>query len=290
VPLLRQAGHEVAGHARSAERARRVEALGAVPVQGDTDDPDTLARLVTGHDAVLDLRVAVPPASRAALPGAWREYVRLRDDAAGTLVDAALRAGVPRVVHDTVTMVYADGGNAVLDEDSPVDAPGPLASNLATERHLARFTSAGGVGVVLRCGQFYGPDDEFSRQVMASARRGVVPVLGAPEAWHSAVHVDDVGHALVHALQVPAGVYDVVDRPVRRAELLRILADAAGVRRVRGLPRWSTVVAGAPVRALARSQRVSSARFEALGWRPTVPDRREGWVRAFAAARGGPGR
>lgn len=283
VPLLVAAGHEVRGHARSDRSARLLEAMEAEPVRVDSDDPAGLDSLVAGSDCVVDLRVSIPPASRAALPGAWREYARLRDQAAGALVDAALRAEVPRVVHDTVTMVYADGGDAILDESSPVDAPGPLASNLACERHLARVTEAGGVGVVLRFGQFYGPDDVFSRELVRSARRGWVPVIGRPEAWSSAIHTHDVGHAVVRALSVPPGVYNVVDdEPLRRRELLAVLGDAAG-RPVRGLPQWTAQLGGAAVRALARSQRVTAERFRATGWRPTVPSRRQGWPAGFAA-------
>jgi hypothetical protein len=38
------------------------------------------------------------------------------------------------------------------------------------------------------------------------------------------------------------------------------------------------------VRAIARSQRVSAAKFRALGWQPAVPSRRQGWPRAFREA------
>lgn len=286
IPLFVAAGHEVLGHARSDSGAALLSSLEATPVRADPDDTDALRRLLTGSDAVVDLRVAIPSASRAAFPWAWREYARLRDDAAARLVDAALQADVPRVVHDTVTMVYADGGESELDENSPVDARGPLAANLAAERHLARFTEAGGTGVALRFGQFYGPDDEFSREFMTAARRGRALISGRPEAWSSAFHTADVGAALLVALTAPAGIYNVVDdEPLRRRDLLELLAQAAGRQRLRPYPTWMTSVASAPVRALARSHRVTAARFRALGWQPTVPSRRAGWPAAFQADR-----
>lgn len=283
VPLFVEAGHQVDAHVRSESGAASMATVGARPVRADIENTGELARLLTGSEAVVDLRVAIPPASRAALPWAWRDYVHLRDVEAGRVVDAAVAAGVPRVVHDTVTMVYADGGDRVLDEESTLDAPGPLAANLAAERHLARLTAAGGAGVALRFGQFYGPSDAFSAALMRSARRGRVPLVGASQGWTSAIHTDDVGHALLMALEAPAGIYNVVDdEPLRRQELVALLAGAAGVERVRTLPAWASTLAPGPVRALARSHRVTAARYRDLGWRPTVPSRRQGWPQAFA--------
>jgi nucleoside-diphosphate-sugar epimerase len=285
LPVLSAAGHEVHGHARTDERAAAVAALGATPVRGDTDDPAALQHLITGADAVIDLRVAIPSSSRAAVPWAWREYTRLRATGAGRLVDAAVAVGVPRLVRDTVTMVYADGADRLLDESSPVMAPGALEANLVAERHLARFTAAGGTGVTLRFGGFYGSDDEFSRELIAGARRGRTMIVGAPDAWTSAIHTDDVGSALLAALTAPAGVYNVVDdEPLRRRDLLAVLAAAAGVPGVNPLPTWIVRTAAAPVRALTRSQRVTAERFRTLGWRPTVPSRRQGWPQAFERA------
>ena len=283
IPVLVAAGHDVFGHARTDSAAAAVAVLGDTPVRADTDDPDELRAMLTGADAVVDLRVAIPPATRAALPLAWREYARLRDTGTGLVVDAALRAGVQRVIHDTVTMVYADGGDAQLDEDSPVDATGALVANLAAERHLARLSAAGGTGVALRFAQFYGPDDRFSRELMSAARRGRALLAGRPEGWTSALHTDDVGQAVLVALTAPAGFYNVVDdEPLRRRDVLDLLAQSAA-RTVRPFPAWTSSLASAPVRALARSQRVSAARFRALGWRPSVPSRRQGWPEAFAA-------
>lgn len=283
VPELVAAGHEVIGHARSLLGAVALVRTGARAVRGDADDPPTLRSWVDGADAVVDLRVSVPPTEKAMLPWAWLEYVRLRDRATGTLVDVARQVGVAKVVHDTVTMVYADGGDRLLTESSEVSATGALRANLAAERHLAAFTRSGGVGVALRLAPLYSGWDEFSRYLMRASRGGRAPLLGPPEGWTSALHLDDVGSAVLLALQAPAGVYNVADdEPMRRGDLLALLADAAGAPRVRGLPAALTAVAPAPLRGLARSQRVDTARFRALGWRPHVASRRCGWPAAFA--------
>jgi nucleoside-diphosphate-sugar epimerase len=279
-------GHDVSALARTPEAGRAVEAAGARPVSGDPDDPAQLRRWLDGVDAAIDLRVRIPTPGRAVLPGAWREYVRLRDTAAGRLVDAAIDVGTPRVVHDTVSMVYADGGDTWLDEDAAVDAPGFMAANLACEAHLGRLSAAGGVGVALRFAQFYGPDDEYSRQVVAQARRGRALVLADLASYSSAIHTEDVGAAVALAATAPglaAGIYNVADdEPLRHGELVAVLSEAAG-RPVRPPPAWLTrLVPGAIGTALTRSNRVRNAKFRAAtGWRPSVPSRRTGWPAVF---------
>lgn len=279
VRTLAEAGHRVRAHARTPEKADLVRSLGATAALGDAEDRGTLVAWMDGVDAVVDLRVAIPSGGRAMLPWAWREYARLRGVETGRVVACALTAGVPVVVHDTVSMVYDDGGDALLHEDAPVRAPGALAANLAAERHLTGFTRAGGRGVALRFGQFYGPDDAISLDLLRRARNGQALVLGDPSGWTSSIHTADVGPAVLAALDVPAGVYNVVDdEPMRRRDWVDLLATSVGRASLKRPPGFVTAVASAPLKALARSQRVSAERFrDAGGWRPTVPSRRVGW-------------
>ena len=93
--------------------------------------------------------------------------------------------------------------------------------------------------------------------------------------------MDDAATAVVAALRsAPAGIYDVVDdEPLTRRELAKAIADAAGRPFVLRPPVWLVkLVGGRQADFMVRSHRVSNARFkEAAGWRPTVPDAREGW-------------
>lgn len=275
LPCLLAAGHAVTAHARS-EPGDRLD--GAAVVRADLTDPGQLRSLVRGHDTVIDHRVALPTTSRAALPGAWKDYVYLRDQATGELVDAMLDEGVDRLVRDLVSLVYVDGGDAWLNEDSPVDAGGPLAANLAAEAHVARLPN----GVVLRCGLFYGGTDAMTVETMRLARRGAALIVGSGPAWHSALHTSDVGPAVVASLAVPGGVFNVVDdEPLRRADLLALLAECAGREALRHPPTW-LFAGSAAGKSQVRSQRVTAERFRDLtGWKPTVGSRRTGWPATF---------
>jgi len=234
-------------------------------------------------------RIALRAGVRAALPSTQREYAALRGPALAVVVDAALAVGVPRLVRDLVSFVYADGGDAWLDEGSSVEVSGPLAANLAAEAEVARFTAGGGAGIVLRCGQFYGPDDALSRDELRLARRRLSVLPGRPDAWHSALHVDDVGPAVVAALGVTAGVWNVVDgEPLRRRELASVLRQAVGLPASGPLLRLPAAVSSREpsLAVLARSQRVGAAAFRAAtGWVPTVGSRWQGWPAALTRRR-----
>lgn len=263
---LREAGCTVVAH------SRRVGTGGALPyadddavrwVGGDlVGDGAHLRRVLDGADAVIDMRVSLPTSLKKA--GAIRQYRTVRDTGLRQVVDAALQMRIPRIVHDTITMIYRDGGGAWLDETSPVSAPGPMGANLAGEGHVRRFTEGGGTGVSLRLGQVHGDpaDDPFMAAAESAALRGWFLFAGRADGYMSTIALSDVGRAVVAALEAPPGLYNVAEEPRTRGEWRRELARRAGRPDLRALPGF---VAG----PLGRSQRVSSARFtEATGWRP----------------------
>ena len=82
----------------------------------------------------------------------------------------------------------------------------------------------------------------------------------------------DGGAAVVAALAVPAGTYNVVDdEPLTNRRYADALSAAAGK------AAWLRVPGRAA--SLTRSLRVSNARFRgASGWIPMYPSAREGWI------------
>lgn len=278
VPRLVAAGHEVTAVARSS--AGELRAVGAVPVAVDLFDAAAVAAAVEGHDAVLDLATRIPDSTHMVLPWAWRENDRLRSVASGHTSDAAIANGA-RYVRESIGFLYDDAGDDWIDERSPVAPAGQTRSALDAEAAASRVTEAGGVGVVLRFAEFYGPDSGHSRDRVALARRGIAAVIGDLDGFWSRVHLDDAAAAVVAALEVPAGTYNVVDdEPLRRREQVEILSRAVG-RSLRTPP----AVAGAvgPARTVARSLRLSNRRLRGHGWAPRYASVREGWPEVVAA-------
>src|SRR5215216_6657274 len=216
---------------------------------------------------------------------AWRDDDRIRTDGSAAVIDAAIAADVGRVVQESVSMLYPDRGSEWIDEDVPTDLFPMARGNLAAEANANRFSSAGGVGVVLRFGWFYGPGARHSEQFFTLARRHICIMMGPPDSYVSSIHVSDGGAAVVAALMVPAGTYNIVDdEPLTKRAYADALAAAAGKSAWLRAPGRLALLLRDRSTSLTRSLRVSNARFRAAsGWLPRYPSAREGW-RATATA------
>jgi nucleoside-diphosphate-sugar epimerase len=167
----------------------------AMPRREELDlfDPSAVADAVRAVDGVLHLATRIRSLEQLSDPDAWRENDRLRADASRILVDAAIAAGAAVYVQPTVTFVYPPDGS--VSEDTPVREVLPiLRSALAAEQQTERFARAGGRGVVLRLGLLDGP------------RTGNDQPRGD---FGATLHVLDAGRALLSALSLPSGMYNV---------------------------------------------------------------------------------
>jgi nucleoside-diphosphate-sugar epimerase len=268
------AGHRVTGVTRSERGRELLESLGARAVQADVFDEESLRRAFDGADSVVNLLTHVPRADRMAEPGAWAENDRMRTEASAAIARAAQAAGVRRLVQESIAFVYADGGDAWIDEDAPVAGGGVTTTALTAERNARELF--GGDTVVLRFGLFIGADSGSTQAALTAARDGASIAVGPPGAYRPTIWLDDAAAAIAAAIGVPAGTYNVADAdPPTNAEIDAALAAAVGVEALR--PR-------APQdNPLARSQRVSTRRLrEASGWAPRMRAGTEIWDRIAA--------
>lgn len=284
IRLLAGEGHRVRALSRSESNDALLSRLGAEPVRGELWDPSRMRDAVAGAEAVLHLATRVPPRSRATNPDAWAENIRIRAEGTRILADAALAARVSVFIYPSLAFIYRDSGNAWIDaETAAVEGGMAFDSTLQAEEEVRRFTSAGGRGIVLRMGYFYGPEAESSLDTLALARRGAAVLAGPGDAFYPSIWVDDAASAVHAALRhAPAGTWDVVDdEPLPRRELARAVADAAGRPFVVRPPMWLLkIVGGRDTAFMGRSHRVSNRRFKAAtGWAPKVCDARQGWDR-----------
>jgi nucleoside-diphosphate-sugar epimerase len=177
-PLAEAAGHQIAMPGRE---------------ELDLFDPAAVAAAVRDADGVLHLATRIRSLDTISDPDAWRENDRLRADASRILVDAAIEAGAEVYVQPTVTFVYPQNGP--VSEDTPVGKVLPiLRSALVAEQQTERFARAGGRGVVLRFGLLDGPGTWYDTPM---------PDFGAT------LHISDAGRALLSALSLPSGTYNV---------------------------------------------------------------------------------
>src|SRR5688500_1375206 len=284
VPLLVAAGHEVTAVARSAERGANLAKQGARPLGVNLFDPSDVRVAVEGHDTLINLATHIPPSSKAFLPRAWRENDRIRREVSRNLVDAGFAAGASRMIQESFIGLYPDHGEDWITEDLEPQPARHVRSTLDAEHQAQRFAESGGTGVVLRFAYFYAHDTSYTIQTVAYARKRIAATFGRPDGFISSIHLDDAAAAVVSALKIPPGTYNVGDdEPVRRRAWFDSLARALGAPPPRLPPAWITGLFGSTGRTVARSQRMSNAKFKrASGWVPRYPSVVAGWPSVVA--------
>jgi nucleoside-diphosphate-sugar epimerase len=281
VPLIRElqaAGHDVTALTRSAATADRLRAIGATPAVADALDADSLRRVVVDARPthVLHELTALPKGG----PRSARELEptnRLRIDGTRHLIAAAVAAGAKRIV----------AGSFALFGDDPIESLPAMLQPAATavrsmETQVLEASRRGVIeGVVLRYGLFYGLDTPSTRQMMALARRRMLPAIRGDRSLLSCIHVDDAARATVAALDTaPAGsVYAIVDdRALSISDINTAVATAAGAPRPLAIPSWlPRLIAPYLVKVISTRLPLSNqpARTD-LGWSPWYSTMDEG--------------
>jgi nucleoside-diphosphate-sugar epimerase len=248
--MLVAGGHHVTGSTRSAGKVKQLRAAGAEPAVLDALDRDAVMAAVTAAkpDVVVHQLTALSgPMNLRRFDRSFATTNRLRTEATDHLLAAARAAGAHRYVVQSYTgWVNERTGGPVKTEDDPLD-PQPAAvarEVLAALRRLEHtVTTANDVeGVVLRYGNFYGPDTSLGEggEVLDMIRRRRLPVVGDGTGVWSFVHIDDVARATVAAVEHgPPGMYNIVDdEPAPVHEWLPYLARVIGAKPPLRLPAW----------------------------------------------------
>jgi nucleoside-diphosphate-sugar epimerase len=230
VPKLVAAGHEVHAVSRREESDRALRGVGAEPLRLDLFDGDAVIAAAANMEAIVNLATHIPPTSQAALMKSWELNNRLRRDASRNLAEAAIAAGA-RFVQESFAPTYAANGAEWIGEDHPLDPVAQTLTVVDAENSADLVTQKGGVGVTLRFGLFYTAESDQTRQMIAAARRGRLLLPGPPERYAALIYVPDAAAAVVAALTIPPGVYNVVeDHPLTLAEHAVILAGLLATR------------------------------------------------------------
>ncbi|AGB26317.1 nucleoside-diphosphate-sugar epimerase [Mycobacterium sp. JS623] len=286
LPLLRELnarGHDVVGLTRQSSKTPQIEQAGAKPVVADVFDADQISATVADiqPEVVVSLLTTLPKRGPMRLKD-FEPARALWGRGAPNLVAAAQRAGVRRIVAESVIFAYGypSDGPARMDESDPYPGPPPPGGEamLKALRDMEQTVLTSGEhtdteGIVLRYGAFYGPgvphDELFTRLVKwwalpAVTGNGIV-------SW---IHIDDVAKATADAVDKGRGgqIYNIVDdRPQSFGDYIRELA--AALHRPKPLPiprRLFGLVA--PYGAIAFGDTwlpLSNAKAKAeLGWTP----------------------
>jgi nucleoside-diphosphate-sugar epimerase len=221
-------------------------------VAGDLGDPEALRGALHGCRAVYHLAAATShaPASAAAIHATNVTGTR-------NLAEAALDAGVERLVFSSAVKVYGVAREGILDEDSPRAPDSPYARSKARAEDLL-LDLAGGRGlpvVVARLGGSFGPAATGWLGLFRAIAAGRFRLIGRGRGRYPAGDIADVVSGLVGCgtvAGIEGRVYNLAAaEPVRVAELVELVRVA-----VNGPP-LGAPLSDLPLRLQRAAQRVA---------------------------------
>jgi UDP-glucose 4-epimerase len=183
---------------------------------GDVTDQVAIQSAIRGVDAVVHmaalLHIVNPP------PELREKYERVNVGGTATVVEAAIKAGVKRVVLFSTIAVYGPSDGCVLNEMSPTHPDTFYAqTKCAAEQIVLNARGADGqpLGTVLRLGAVYGSriKGNYERLTHALAHHRFIPV-GNGLNRRTLVYDKDVGRTAVLAVSLPAAagrIFNVTD-------------------------------------------------------------------------------
>ena len=202
VRKLLERGDEVKALVRSPEKAQDLKRQGVELVQGDlSTDKETLRAAMEGSDAVFHIaavyKVGIPAKER---PAMYDSNVK------GTqrVLDAAIEAGVRRIVYVSTVAVFGNTDGEVVDETYQRKEGEWLSyyDETKTEsHHIAKDRIAKGAPIVIvQPGGVYGPGDHSELgNFIDQTRTGKLKLMMFPDLGLTFVHVDDVASGILLA-------------------------------------------------------------------------------------------
>ncbi|MFC3799191.1 SDR family oxidoreductase [Cohnella sp. GCM10012308] len=265
---LLEAGHEVAGLARSEAAEASLRAKGAKALRGDLDDLDSLRRGATEADAVVHLANKHDWANPAESDRAERAAVE-------TLAEALAGSDRPFLVANGLSDLALD--RPALETD-PSPAVGPGARRGGTENLALDYVNRGVRSVIVRFAPtVHGAGDwGFVNFLMSAARKhGVSGYIGdGSHAW-SAVHRSDAARLIRLGIErAPAGsrLHAVAEEAISTRTIAEAIGSALGIPAVSVAREEAGPHFGFVGRFFGLTMSASSERTrELLGWAPTGP-------------------
>src|SRR6266550_2151159 len=198
---LRERGDDVVALVRTPSKATQLRELGCEIVEGDLGDEDVIRKGVVGCDAVFHIaamyEVGIPESKHGAMYDA---------NVKGTerVIDAAVDAGVGRIVYVSTVGVFGDTHGQVVDETfqrEPTDFMSYYEETKYFAHELAKDRIKKGAPIVIvQPGGIYGPGDPSILGIMMRLiQKGWLRFNLMPKAGFNWVYVEDVADGIILA-------------------------------------------------------------------------------------------
>ena len=233
VPLLIKHRYEVLALARSVKKAKNIFPPQTEVAEFDLleDGVEKLTPLLNGCNCVIHIATAIP--SDFNKPGAWDSNNRLRTEGTKKLIDASLKSGVKRYIQQSIVMAYSDGGDEWINEEHPLDETPDreliCAPVIEMEELVKNIPENKMDWFILRGGIFVGRGT-FQEKTIQDLKDGLNIVTGNGENYVSFIHVADMAEAILRSIENETGniILNIVDKPIKQIEYLKILAMKTG--------------------------------------------------------------
>ncbi len=244
---LTNAGHEVHGVRRTDFAAE-----GITPHALDITAPNAFDALPRDFDWVIN--------TVSSARGDAKTHCAVFVDGTKNLLDW-LGDSSARVLFTSSTSVYPQTDGGWVDETSPANGP-------VLREAEKLFLNAPQAATVLRVAGIYGPERGFLfRQFL----KGEAVLTEGGARWINMIHRDDVISAILAALELAPGIYNVADdEPVTQHEFFEWLAQRLN----KPMPPKGEAVSR---KRVATSKRVRNAKLKAAGWQLQFPTFRDGY-------------
>jgi nucleoside-diphosphate-sugar epimerase len=251
-------GHDVAALVRDPAGAAPLEAAGVTLQPGDLRDRAALERAASGRDLVYHIAAIY---RQAGLPD--REYRAVNAAAVASVIEAAAKGGVRRVVHCSTVGVHGDIDDPPANENAPLK-PGDIYQVTKLEGEAVARDAAERTGVevvIARPTGIYGPGDRRLLKLFRGVARRRFVILGSGRIFYHLTYIDDLveGFRLCGEVPLAAGrTYILAGGEVTTLnEVVALIAEAAGVEPPKlHLPVWPFWIAGAACEAVCAPLRI----------------------------------
>ncbi len=256
VPKLIAQGHVVTCLVRNPAKAESLKQLGVALAQGDVTDKASMIEPMRGVDGVFHL---------AGMYELGREYhtrmAAVNVDGARLTFEAALAAGVPKIVHTSTIGVFGNTHGQLVDETYRVEK-NELSSEYERTKWAAHYEVAlpmiqGGAPIVIvQPGAVTGPGDTSPLAQIVDAYLRRLPLMLGAQSGVMWAHVDDIadGHILTMEQGRVGESYILAGPALTYREAMQLFEKLTGIPAPKlWLPGWAAGAMSATVDFLERA-------------------------------------
>jgi len=235
-------GHQVTCLARNPDKATNLTKLGATLVKGDVSDRAVMREAMRGVDGVYHI---------AALYKLGLEFrdqmVAANVEGTRHTLEAAVEAGVPKIVYTSTIGVFGNTHGQIVDETYRVAQQG-LKSEYERTKWAAHYEVAvplqqqGAPIVIVQPGGVTGPGDTSPFNTVYEFYLNRMPVMMGRQAGLTVAHVDDIadGHLLAMEKGRSGESYILGGPPLRYKQIMEMWQAICGIPAPKiWLPGWT---------------------------------------------------